>query len=129
MVGPRPFGPARWLLAVTVMVLPAATRDRYREELRTELSDLGWGPQVFQAGSLLVGSMALRNALSGRELPDSLPTTRDWRCRLGRHRYVGRVDDNPEMRGGRYLQCVRCGKKKDPPRYGPMPPLAIGRGA
>ena len=52
----------------------------------------------------------------------------DWRCHVGRHHFVGRPDDNPEMRGGGYLQCSRCGKKKDIDSYGPMPGTALGAG-
>ena len=50
---------------------------------------------------------------------------KDWRCRMGRHHYVGVQDDNPEMRGRGFLRCTRCGKPKDPNVYGPMPPTAI----
>ena len=46
----------------------------------------------------------------------------------GRHRYIGKESDNPEMRGVGYLQCVRCGKRKDPPSYGVMSAVALGRG-
>jgi hypothetical protein len=52
----------------------------------------------------------------------------DWRCHIGRHHFVGKQDDNPEMRGGGYLECVRCGKKKDIDSYGPMSPGAVGPG-
>lgn len=52
----------------------------------------------------------------------------DWRCHLGRHHYVAKLDDNPEMRGQSYLECIRCGKKHDPPSYGPMPPGSLAAG-
>lgn len=52
----------------------------------------------------------------------------DWRCHLGRHHFVSKADDNPEMRGGSYLECTRCARKKDPNTYGPMPPTALGSG-
>jgi len=52
----------------------------------------------------------------------------DWRCHVGRHHFVGRQDDNPEVRGGAYLQCSRCGKKKDLDSFGPMPPSVLGPG-
>ena len=55
--------------------------------------------------------------------------TGDWRCHVGRHHYTGKQDDNPEMRGGGYLECTRCGKKKDLPSYGPMPPGAVAGGS
>jgi hypothetical protein len=128
VIGPKPVLPARWLLAIVVMVLPAAARDRYREEFRTELAEVGVAAQVAQASSLLAGSVALRAALNSRAVPTLGPTRRDWRCRLGRHRYVGKESDNPEMRGIGYLQCIRCGKRKDPPSFGVMPAVALGRG-
>ncbi len=121
MIGPRPIAPARWIVAVTILVLPADARDRYREELRTELSDMRGPAQLLSAASLLVGSMALRNALRGRTLTVIEHQQKDWRCRIGRHHYIVRQDDNPEMRRLTYLQCTRCGKPKDPPSYGPMP--------
>ena len=46
----------------------------------------------------------------------------DWLCHVGRHHYESKMDYNPEMRNQTYLECSRCGKKKDPPEYGPMPP-------
>jgi len=128
VIGPRPVLPARWLLGIVVIVLPAHARDRYREEFRTELAELSVAAQVVQAFSLLVGSGALRVALSSREVSTLGNSRRDWRCRLGRHRYVGRDSDNPEMRGVGYLQCIRCGKRRDPPSYGVMPAVALGRG-
>jgi len=42
------------------------------------------------------------------------------RCHLGRHHYQVMQDDNPEMRGQSYLECTRCGKKKDPATYKPL---------
>ena len=128
MIGPQPIAPARWLVALAVLALPTDARDRYREEFRTELCELGAPAQLAQAGSLLVGAIPLRNALNERDLPDSVVEKPDWRCRLGRHRYVRQQDDNPEMRGRGYLRCVRCGRPKDPPSYGVMPPKAIGSG-
>ena len=109
-------------------VLPADARDRYREEFSTELAELGTVSQLVQSASLLVGSVSLRKALTDRDLPDAATVRVDWRCRLGRHRYVVRQDDNPEMRGRRYLRCTRCGKPKDPPSYGVMPPSALAAG-
>ena len=128
MVGPQPGGPARGLIALTVLVLPHDVRDRYREEFRTELSELGALAQIGQAISLLAGSLALRQALQERDVLVVPQVKRQWRCRLGRHHYVGVQDDNPEMRGQAYLKCTRCGKPKDPPKYGPMPPTVLGTG-
>ncbi len=129
MIGPRPVAPARWLLAVTVVVLPAGEiRDRYREEFRVELCEIGGGRQLYQAGTLLLGAFRLRSALVDRDLPVAAPRP-DWRCRVGRHRYLIVQDDNPEMRGRPYLRCARCGRPKDPPKYGPMPPGSVADSA
>jgi predicted SprT family Zn-dependent metalloprotease len=43
----------------------------------------------------------------------------DWRCHLGRHHYVRRIDDNPEVRGQSVLICTRCGGHEDGPQTGP----------
>ena len=61
-------------------------------------------------------------------MTDATESHADWRCHLGRHHYVTKLDDNPEVRGQSYLECVRCGKKHDPPSYGPMPETALGGG-
>jgi hypothetical protein len=116
------------LIALVVLVLPPDTRDRYREEFTTEIAELDRVSQLAQSGSLLAGSISLRNALIDRASPGSRSTSADWRCRIGRHRYVVLQDDNPERRGRAYLRCTRCGKPKDPPSYGVMPPTALGAG-
>ncbi len=113
---------------MVVLVLPASSRDRYREELRCELCEFGWLSQVFQAGTLLVGSVSLRKALSGMDVIEDLTELRSWRCRLRRHHYLPMQDDNPEMRGRGYLRCNRCGKAKDSNDYGPMPGTSLGVG-
>lgn len=50
----------------------------------------------------------------------------DWRCHLGRHHYVRRLDDNPEVRGQTVLQCTRCGKHEDGPPVSASGPGAAG---
>ncbi len=130
MIGPRPHPPASWILALVVLVLPGVSRDRYREEFRAELAELAWTSQVFQAGTLLMGSFSLRKALGQVDVIEDLTMARSWRCRLGLHRYLPVQDDNPEMRGRAYLRCDLCGKPKDPPEYGAPPPMrAFGGGA
>jgi hypothetical protein len=114
MIGPRPHLPARWLLAVVVLVVPAPSRDRYREEFRAELPELGLLSQVFQAGTLLVGSVSLRQALINVDGIEDLVLKKDWRCRLGRHQYMPVQDDNPEMPKHPFLRCIRCHKPKEP---------------
>ena len=126
MIGPRPHAPARVLLALVVLVLPAASRDRYREEFRAELAELPLMSQVFQAGTLLGGSFSLRKALRSVDVIEDLTSARDWRCRLGRHHYLPAQDDNPEMRGRHYLRCDRCGRPKDKDEFGPMSGTALG---
>ena len=128
MIGPHPVWPARGLIALIVLVLPGDARDRYREEFRTELCELGTLGQLGQALTLLVGAIPLRQALRERDVIVTHQVKKNWRCRVGRHHYVGVPGDNPEMRGQGYLQCTRCGKPKDPPRYGIMPPKALASG-
>ena len=43
-------------------------------------------------------------------------TTRiSWRCRVGLHHYLRKLDDNPEVRGRTVLECALCGKREDGP--------------
>jgi hypothetical protein len=46
----------------------------------------------------------------------------DWRCRIGRHKYVDVADENPEKRGQTHLQCTRCGNVKEVNEYLPGNP-------
>ncbi|MET0865518.1 MAG: hypothetical protein ABWZ98_14395 [Nakamurella sp.] len=115
MTGPQLVLPARGMVAASIVLLPSNARERYREEFRTELAELGFGQQMAQAGSLLVGAFALRRALQDRETALEEATPKSLLCRLGRHRYVRRNDDNPERRGRPYLRCIRCGNRFDPP--------------
>ena len=45
---------------------------------------------------------------------------KDVRCRIGKHHYVGVMDDNPEKRGHGHLECTRCGHIKDLDSHQPM---------
>ena len=74
-------------------------RDRYREEFRSELSELRWPAQMWQAGSIVMGAGALRHALMAREVTMTEKAHRDWRCRIGRHAYIALRDENPELYG------------------------------
>jgi hypothetical protein len=114
MIGPRPVLPARGLISLTVIVLPRDTRDRYREEFRTELCELRTPAQIVQAAGILACSLQLRRALGDRDVVVTETMKRDWRCRIGRHSYVRRRDDNPEMYGRPYHHCVRCGERFEP---------------
>lgn len=129
LIGPRPCPPARMLLAVVVLALPMLFRDRYREEFGAELADLPALSQVFHAGSLLVGSVSLRRALSQVNVIKDLTVQRSRWCRLGRHRYFGLPDDNPEVRGRLFLKCERCGRTKDFDEDPPLPPKTVVLGA
>jgi hypothetical protein len=40
---------------------------------------------------------------------------KNWRCRLGRHSFVARPEDDPEMCNKTYQVCVRCGVRFEPP--------------
>ena len=115
MTGPQLVVVARGMVAVSVALLPGNARERYREEFRTELAELTFRQQTVQAGSLVVGAVALRRALQDKENALEQATSKSLLCRLGRHRYVRRNDENPERRGLPYLCCVRCGYWYDPP--------------
>jgi hypothetical protein len=55
-------------------------------------------------------SETVQNAHLGDPVSDQ---SKDLRCRMGKHHYVGVMDDNPEMRGQGHLECTRCGHVKD----------------
>ncbi len=95
MIGPHPVGPARGLIALTVLVLPGDARDRYREEFSTELCELRTLGQLGQALTLLVGAIPLRQALQERDVIVTPQVKKDWRCRIGRHHYVGCAGRQP----------------------------------
>jgi len=114
MIGPRPVLPAWLLIRLSVAVLPADTRDRYREEFRTELLELPWLGQLGQASSVLTGSIALRGALTAHGVPVTERAAPSRKCRFGRHTYVMRQNDDPEMPGRMYAICDRCGEIREP---------------
>lgn len=51
----------------------------------------------------------------------------DLRCRLGRHHYLGVMDDNPEKRGQGHLECTRCGHIKDLDSHDPLSMRGVTR--
>ncbi len=127
MFGPQPIAAARCILFLTVLVLPADARDRYREEFRGEISGLGAVAQLPESLSLLLGSYSLRSALKEREMTVTQPLKQDWRCHLGRHHFIVKPDDNPEVRGQTVLECTRCGRHEDGKHVGPpLGPNAAG---
>ena len=125
MVGPRPILPARWLIWAVLLILPADARERYREEFRSELAEMGAVAQIYQGCGLLVGSVALRNALTARDVPEVTVAGKTLRCRVGRHRYVLRAEQQSGDARCRLPECVRCGKEMDPPEYGPGSAVTI----
>lgn len=113
------------LIRLAVLLLPAGHRVRYDDEFRAELVEVPLPRRTAHAFSLLLGAIPLRRALT-----DLGPTTvrtpsRDWRCRIGRHRWTMRGDDNPENRRAMHLACVRCPKVKDTKEYGTPGPTSI----
>ena len=110
MTGPRPNPVARCLLWPAVQVLPRDHRDRYREEFRTELCELGGPGQVAAAASLLRGCLSLRYALLDRRLAAQVTARRSMRCRLGRHDYTGQRDVDLDKEHHMSYRCRHCGR-------------------
>ena len=52
---------------------------------------------------------------------------KDMRCRVGKHHYVGVMDDNPEKRSQGHLECTRCGHVKDFSGHEPMSMRGVTR--
>ena len=96
-----------------------ALRDRYRQELLAELFGMPRGRQVRHSLGVLSHAWALRSALTdqhpAKELGMSTPR-RPVLCRLHLH-HSWRTRSTED--GGRYRQCVRCGKDQNPRRRGP----------
>jgi hypothetical protein len=106
---------AQWLVAWAAAMLPPQHRERYALELVAELYGLTRPRQVSYAVALLVHAPRLATALAdvspvGGDAP---PARRDWRCRLGKHRYVVRRNPQSGAEAMTYLECRRCGKQKD----------------
>ncbi len=40
---------------------------------------------------------------------------KDWRCRMGRHHYVGEIDQDADAGRARTYRCARCGAWFEPP--------------
>ena len=114
---PTPTPAASAMVAITVMILPAGSRDRYRDEFRAELIGLPARRQIGCAASVLGGSVALRSALRSRGIADPLDVRRHWTCRIGWHRYRLVSDDNPENRRNMHRECERCATIKDIREY------------
>ena len=106
----RPNPVARCLLWPAVQVLPRDHRDRYREEFRTELCELGGPGQVAAAASLLRGCLSLRYALLNGQFAAQVMARRSMRCRLGRHDYAGQRDVDLDKEHHTSYRCLQCGR-------------------
>lgn len=96
--------------------LPPQHRTRYTLEFLAELHGMRRAAQVTYAAALLLHSWRLGAALSEPDPAVAVEggaATKDWRCRLGFHRYARKV--NPDAVGAfkAYLECVRCGHYRD----------------
>lgn len=101
--------PYRLMLEAALLVLPGHSRDRYRHEFAAELFFVPRRRRVAYLIRVLVCTIALRAALtSGQpELMGGITmTTKPLRCRLGRHVWVRRYNDDDRHP---YTECQRCG--------------------
>jgi hypothetical protein len=110
---PTPLAAA--LIALSVLPLPAESRDRWSDEYRAEIVGLHRTRQIAEAASAVAGSFALRSALRSVDSENVLVPTTAWSCRVGRHRYRTVNQDNPENRKYQHRECVICGKLKEGP--------------
>lgn len=106
---PTPLAAA--LIGLSVLPLPAESRDRWSDEYRAEIVGLHRTRQVAAAASALAGSLALRAAL---KTESENPTVAiKVSCRIGFHHYQVVNQDDPENRGYQYRECISCGKIKE----------------
>lgn len=101
------------LISLSVLPLPAESRDRWRDEYRAEIVGLTRRRQVREAVSALAGCLALRSALRAADATAIAVTATRWPCRFGRHHYRTVNQDNPENRQYRMKECIHCGKIKE----------------
>jgi hypothetical protein len=114
------------MIWVAVRALPAASRDRYRDELRAELCCLRRRGQISEAASALAGSLALRHAIQEDDMTPGLSSNKYFACRIGRHRYELVSGDNAENRADRHLQCKHCAAIKEVAMYEPSDGKYLG---
>jgi hypothetical protein len=103
------------LIALSVLPLPAKSRDRWRDEYRAEIVGLPRIRQVAEAASALAGALNLRSALIAGDADSVFTPATTWSCRVGRHRYQTVNQDNPENRKYQLRECISCGKIKEGP--------------
>lgn len=110
---PTPLAAA--LIAMSVLPLPAESRDRWSDEYRAEIVGLPRIRQLTNAASAVAGCFALRSAVKSTDAQSTLFAPTALSCRLGRHRYRIINHDNPENREYLLRECIRCGRIKDGP--------------
>lgn len=99
-----------WMAA---SVLPAAARERYRDEFRAELCCLPPGRQLLEAAGMLRTSVALRAALQESDAFAPAVTRRSVACWWGIHHYELLNDGNEENRRSHHLECRSCHRIKE----------------
>lgn len=105
--------PSRWLTAATRAALhaipPGPARERWREELVSELYGLSSRQQALHTFGVVTRAAALRAAVTDRNrIIEEATMRKPVRCRLHLHRYqVVSAEDG----GSRFMRCCRCGKE------------------
>lgn len=118
------------LVSISVLALPSSCRDRYRNEFNAELCCLPLRRQIFQAGGLLAGTLALRHALKEEDMSISPQPGKHLTCRIGHHQYLFIDDKNPEDRRIHHFECRNCGKvKEEGPGYQPSDGNWLAKGS
>ena len=121
-----PNAAAAALIWLAVRPLPAAYRDRYRDEFRAEVCCLRSRQQVSEAASVLAGCLRLCRALQEGDMTTGLTHGKPIGCRLGRHHYQTVSGDNAENKRDRHRECLHCGKVKELDMYEPSDGRYLG---
>jgi hypothetical protein len=117
--------PQWWSMTITraaLRLIPAGgTRDRWQQELVTELYGLSRSEQARHTWGVVTRAPALRAAASApdRTVLEAV-MRRPLRCKVGWHRWTHRYTDEHL----RYLECTRCRKQGD--AYDYLPPMGWG---
>ena len=104
--------PAWWSASVTRAALhaipPGGARDRWQQELISELYGLSSRQQVRHTLGVVTRAPALRAAVTDRDrIIEENIMRKPIRCRLHLHKFlVASTED-----GSRFLRCRRCGKE------------------
>lgn len=105
---------AKVFLAIAVRLLPVQCRWRYTDEFDAELMSTARGRRPGYAVSILIGAPRLRWEL----LATLCGGRASLRCWLGRH-HDHRIHPNVEEPKVVALECLRCGRIRDPRQYLP----------